>query len=149
MSARKLLRSAQFSVVAAAAVFAAGLVPATASAAPTPAVSSAHKIHKSHKSHKSHKNYTATYRQLLGTVSGPTYLEASVPSAGNYAIEYDITSGVAFFDTYINGTELGYVGGGTGAYLTRSVPLTAGGQLVQVAGPEGSGTANVYIVSTG
>lgn len=143
MSARKLLRSAQFSVVAAATVFAAGLVPATASAAPTPAASSAHKIHKSHKIH------TATYRQLLGTVSGPTYLEASVPSAGNYAVEYDITSGVAFFDTYINGTELGYVGGGTGAYLTRSVTLTAGGQLVQVAGPEGSGTANVYIVSTG
>ncbi len=87
----------------------------------------------------------APYRQLLGRVTETAYLEASVPSAGRYVIEYDV-SGVAIFDTYLNATELGYVGGPTGIYRTHAVPLTAGGQLLEVVGPEGSGTASVYIV---
>jgi hypothetical protein len=86
-------------------------------------------------------------RQLLGHVSGPTFLEASVPAAGRYALQYDI-EGTAAFDTYLNGTELGYVGGPTGTYQTRTVQLPAGGLLVQVAGPEGSGQASVYLVRT-
>lgn len=86
-------------------------------------------------------------RQLLGQVSsGPAYFEASAPSAGVYAIEYEIT-GTAFFDTYVDDkTELGYVGGPAGVYRTRSVSLSAGGHLVNVVGPEGSGTASVYLV---
>ncbi|MDI5962418.1 hypothetical protein [Streptantibioticus silvisoli] len=87
----------------------------------------------------------ALSRQLLGQVSGPTYLEASAPVAGVYAVEYDVT-GNAAFDTYIDGTELGYVGASPGVYQTRSVSLSAGGHLVQVAGPEGSGQASVYLV---
>lgn len=90
------------------------------------------------------------YRQLIGTVSSSTYLEASVPKNGNYAIEYDIVSGTAFFDTYLKGIELGYVGGSAGSVsVTKKLWLRAGGQLVQVAGPEGSGTARVFIVSRG
>ena len=84
------------------------------------------------------------YRQLIGTVSSPQYLEASAPSAGTYTIEYDIT-GTAFFDTYVNNSELGYVGGSSGVYQTRTFSLPAGGVLVQVAGPEGSGQASVYL----
>ena len=87
------------------------------------------------------------YRQLLGTVTTSTYLEASTPRAGTYAIEYDVT-GTAFFDTYVQNTELGYVGGTTGVYLTRPIRLTAGGHLVQAVGPEGSGSARVYLVQT-
>ncbi len=87
------------------------------------------------------------YRQLLGTVTASTYLEASTPTAGTYAIEYDVT-GTAFFDTYVDNTELGYVGGSSGVYLTRPITLSAGGHLVQVVGPEGSGSAQVYIVQT-
>ena len=103
----------------------ASMAPATASAAPA---------------------YGATYRQLIGHVTGPTYLEASTPSAGTYAVEYDVT-GVSYWDTYINGTELGYVGGVAGTYYTRDVSLNGGGQLVQVTGPEGTGEADVYLVS--
>jgi hypothetical protein len=81
-------------------------------------------------------------------VTASTYLEASIPTAARYAIEYDITTAnAAYFDTYLNGTELGYVGGVTGRYVTRAVRLSAGGQLVQVVGPDGSGTADVYIIS--
>ncbi len=91
---------------------------------------------------------TATgYRQLIGEVSQSTYLEASVPGSGSYRLEYDVT-GLAFFDSYVDGTELGYVGGTDGNYLTRPVALSAGGHLVQVVGPEGSGTAQVYLVSS-
>ncbi|MEU3508267.1 hypothetical protein ABZ733_10090 [Streptomyces longwoodensis] len=90
--------------------------------------------------------HTAAFRQLIGHVSGPAYLEASVPASGSYTIEYQIT-GNAAFDTYVNGAELGYVGGSTGTYRTRTVKLPAGGVLVQVAGPEGSGQAAVYLVS--
>ena len=115
------------------------LVPAAASATPghaTPATRAAACHHRVH------------YRQLIGTVTAGTYLEASVPTAGTYAIEYDITTtSAAFFDTYLNGTELGYVGGVTGRYVTRPVQLTAGGQLVQVVGPDGAGTADVYLIS--
>ena len=78
-------------------------------------------------------------------MSSPQFLEASAPSAGTYLIEYDITGNAAFFDTYVNGTELGYVGGSEGTYQTLTFPLAAGGVLVQVAGPEGSGQANVYL----
>ena len=84
------------------------------------------------------------YRQLIGTVSSPGYLEASAPSAGTYTIEYDIT-GTAYFDTYVDNTELGYVGGSSGEYQTSTFPLSACGVLVQVAGPEGSGQADVYL----
>lgn len=86
-------------------------------------------------------------RQLLGWVSsGPAYFEASAQSAGVYAFEYEIT-GNAFFDTYVDDkTELGYVGGPTGVYRTRTLSLSAGGHLVNVVGPEGSGTASVYLV---
>ena len=87
---------------------------------------------------------TACYRQLLGTVSSPQYLEGSAPAAANYTIESDIV-GTGFFDTYINNAELGYVGGPSGVYHTRAFPLAAGGVLVQVAGPEGSATARVYL----
>lgn len=86
----------------------------------------------------------AAYRQLIGQVSRPTYLEASTPAAGKYRIEYEIT-GTAYFDTYVDGIELGYVGGPTGTYRTRSLRLSAGGHLVQVVGPEGSGSAKVYL----
>ncbi len=86
-----------------------------------------------------------SFRQLLGYVDGPASFEASTPTAGSYVIEYTVT-GTAFFDTYVNGTELGYVGGPTGTYRTRMLPLSAGGQLVHVAGPEGAGTASVYLV---
>ena len=82
---------------------------------------------------------------MIGQTGGPTYLEASVPVTGTYLLEYEIT-GVAFFDTYVDGTELGYVGGAGGTYQTRALPLSAGGHLVQVAGPEGSGTARIYLV---
>ncbi len=86
-------------------------------------------------------------RQLLGQVtgSGPTYLEASAHTAGTYAIEYDI-KGTAFYDTYVDDIGLGYVGGGTGIYRTRSLTLSAGGHLVSVPGVEGSATASVYLV---
>ncbi|MFB9465572.1 hypothetical protein [Streptomyces cinereospinus] len=86
-------------------------------------------------------------RQLLGQVagSGPTYLEASAHTAGIYAVEYDI-KGTAFYDTYVNDVELGYVGGGTGIYRTRPVSLSAGGHLVKIPGVEGSATASVYLV---
>lgn len=128
---------------AAAALFAVGVFPATASA--TPRASHATKCERAHQAKTCDQTQ---YRQLLGTVTDSTYLEASVPTAGSYAIEYDVTApNAAFFDTYVNGTELGYVGGATGTYVTRAVQLPAGGQLVQVVGPEGSGTADVYIVS--
>ncbi len=89
---------------------------------------------------------TPPIRQLIGTVSGPTDLEVGVPGSGTYAIEYDVT-GTAFFDTYVDGTELGYVGGSDGAYQTRPVQLSSSGHLVDVSGPEGSGTADVYLVA--
>ncbi len=133
-----LLLSLRLSVAAtAAAVLGLGLLAAGANAA-TPAASVVT---------ASASPQAAPYRQLLGTVTASTYLEASVPRAGKYAIEYDITANAAFFDTYVDGTELGYVGGSTGTYLTRAVQLSASGHLVQVAGPEGVGTANVYLVA--
>jgi hypothetical protein len=89
----------------------------------------------------------AGYRQLIGQVSGPAFLEASVPAAGDYALEFDV-SGLAFFDAYVNGVETGYAGGPDGDYQTRPLPLSAGGVLVQVTGPEGTGTAAVYLVQT-
>ncbi len=104
----------------------AGIAPPAAFAAPVP---------------------VAGYRQLIGEVSGPTYLEASVPAEGRYALEFDVT-GVAMFDAYVNGVETGYVGGPDGVYQTKSLQLTAGGQLVEVVGPEGTGSATVYVVQT-
>ncbi|HEV2636408.1 MAG TPA: hypothetical protein VGX23_14755 [Actinocrinis sp.] len=122
---------AQAAVLAGAPVLALGFA-ATANAASTPAAPGSAHAPK------------ACSRQLIGTVSSPEYLEASAPAAGKYTVEYDVT-GTAYFDTYVNGTELGYVGGGTGTYHTRSFSLSAGGVLVQVAGPEGSGQAKVYL----
>ncbi len=112
----------------------------TAMVALTPGTGSASALTGIHPAQ--HQN--GCYRQLIGTVSSPGYLEASAPSAGTYSIEYDIT-GSAYFDTYVNNTELGYVGGSTGIYHTRTFSLSAGGVLVQVAGPEGSGKASVYL----
>lgn len=123
-------------VSAAAALLVMGFVPATAAAATT--VTAAEST-----------TQNTSYRQLIGTASAPTYLEASVPTAGNYAIEYEVTTkSAAYFDTYVNGVRLGYVGGVTGTYRTRSIQLPAGGQLVRVTGPSGIGSAKVYIVST-
>jgi hypothetical protein len=87
-------------------------------------------------------------QHLLPLPRGTDHHRQHDRGAGTYAIEYDLTANAAFFDTYVDGTELGYIGGATGTYLTRSVQLSSGGHLVQVAGPEGSGTANVYIVAT-
>jgi len=136
----RLRRGATGAVVSAAgALLTMGLVPAAASATPTLAAPATRATACHHHAH---------YRQLIGTVTAGTYLEASVPTAGTYAIEYDITTtSAAFFDTYLNGTELGYVGGITGRYVTSTVQLTAGGQLVQVGGPDGAGTADVYLIS--
>lgn len=93
----------------------------------------------------------SAYRQLVGTVSGPALFESSVPVNGTYAFEYAVTDGIfAAFDTYVDGVELGYTGGVPGGvYRSRAVALNAGGHLVQIAGPEGSGTAKVYIVQVG
>ena len=86
------------------------------------------------------------YRQLLGTITTkPVIFEASVPVRGTYLFEYEVT-GLAYFDTYVDGTELGYVGGSTGTYQTRTVQLSAGGHLVDAVGPHGNGTARIYIV---
>jgi len=140
MGHRRLRRSATGAVLsAAAALLAVGVAPAAASAAPTPAVPAVHATSCHHQVH---------YRQLIGTVTASIYLEASVPTAGTYAVEYDTTTtDAAYFDTYLNATELGYVGGVTGTYVTRAVQLSAGGQLVQVVGPDGVGSAQVYLVS--
>lgn len=91
-------------------------------------------------------HHAMAQRQFLGTVSasGPGYLKASAPADGTYAIEYVTSGGVSYWDTYVDGTELGYVGGVPGTYQTKTITLKAGGHLVQVAGPEGSGTAKVY-----
>ncbi|WP_146073661.1 hypothetical protein [Amycolatopsis sp. CA-126428] len=84
-------------------------------------------------------------RQLIGQVTGSTYFEVSPPAAGAYAFEYKL-EGTAFFDTYVDEVELGYVGGSAGVHRTRPLSLTAGGHVVHVAGPEGAGTALVYLV---
>jgi hypothetical protein len=88
----------------------------------------------------------ASYRHYLGTTSAPVSFRTSVPRAGRYALQYSI-SGTAFFDTYVGDRELGYVGGPSGTYTTTSVWLRAGRHVVQVVGPEGSGSARVYLVS--
>ncbi len=85
-------------------------------------------------------------RQLLGTISsGTEYYEASAHVSGTYVIEYEVT-GVAFFGTYVDEEELGYVGGPTGTYRTREFPLSEGGHLVQAVGPEGYGEARIHLV---
>jgi len=133
-------------VSAAGALLTLGLGSAAANA--TPAVHATPSVHAAAATRAGGCHHRAHYRQLIGTVTAGTYLEASVPTAGAYAIEYDITTTTAaYFDTYVNGTELGYVGGVTGRYRTRPVQLTAGGQLVQVVGPDGAGTADVHLVS--
>ncbi len=143
----RLRRAATGAVVSAAgALLTVGLVPAAASA--TPAVHATRSGHAARATRAAGCHHRAQYRQLIGTVTAGTYLEASVPTAGTYAIEYDITTtSAASFDTYLNGVELGYVGGVTGRYRTRTVQLTAGGQLVQVVGPDGTGTGDVYLIS--
>lgn len=94
---------------------------------------------------------TAPYRQLVGRVSGPKLFESSVPVNGTYAFEYVVLDGVfAAYDTYVDDRlpGLGYTGGVPGGpYRTvQTVQLSAGGHLVKVVGPEGSGSADVYIV---
>ncbi len=143
----RLRRAATGAVVSAAgALLTVGLIPAAANATPTsPATRSVHATPATRAAACHHRVH---YRQLIGTVTAGTYLEASVPTAGTYAIEYDITTtSAAYFDTYLNSSELGYVGGVTGRYVTGTVQLTAGGQLVQVVGPDGAGSADVYLIS--
>ncbi|HEX7307911.1 hypothetical protein [Lentzea sp.] len=84
-------------------------------------------------------------RQLLGTVTGVHDFDATAPSAGSYAVEYEV-AGVSYWNTYVDGVELGYVGGAAGTYRTRVLTLTAGCHLVRVTGPEGWGSAKVYLV---
>ena len=135
MNTRKMTQAAAFSLLLGAAVSVAGVVPVAAAA---PSSSETAQIQAATAANP-------LSRQLLGQVSGPADFEASAQTAGVYAIEYEIT-GNAFFDTYVDNTELGYVGGSTGTYRTGSQSLSAGGHLVHVAGPEGSGTASVYLV---
>jgi len=145
----RLRRAATGAVVSAGgALLTLGLGSAAANATPGPAVHAPRSVYAARATPAAACHHCVHYRQLIGTVTASTYLEASVPTAGTYAIEYDITTtSAAFFDTYLNGTELGYVGGVTGRYVTRTVQLTAGGQLVQVGGPDGVGTADVYLIS--
>ncbi len=98
--------------------------------------------------HEQRKSEPTFQRTFLGTVTGSRFLEAPAYTDGTYVFEYVVT-GVGFFDTYVNGVELGYVGGSSGTYQTKPVVLRAGGQLVQVVGPEGSATADLYIVRVG
>jgi hypothetical protein len=85
-------------------------------------------------------------RQLIGQVSdGPAYFEASAHVSGTYVIEYEVT-GLAFFNTYVDEVELGYVGGPDGTYQTRPFALSEGGHLVHAVGPHGIGQAKVYLI---
>ena len=87
------------------------------------------------------------FRQLIGHVVASGYFEASVPVAGNYAIEYDVTKGIVYYNTLIDGVGLGSAGGPAGTTNhTAATPLTAGGHLVNVAGGEGTGEADLYLV---
>ncbi len=136
VSLRRMGRIAIISLALASAVSLAGTAPMAAAAG-----AAAGSVAKSEPG----PDAPAAGRQLLGQVSGSAYFEASLPAAGDYAIEYDITA-TAFFDTYVDEAELGYVGGPAGVYRTRSLTLTKGGHLVHVVGPEGSGMASVYLV---
>lgn len=49
-----------------------------------------------------------------------------MPKNGSYAIDYDIVNGTAFFDTFLNGAELGYVGGLRARNFTKALYLRAG-----------------------
>ena len=130
----KFPNSARLLTGSVAAVMTLGLVPAPASAAVDTSTPGAANVVR-----------TAEFRQLIGDVSTSTYFEVGVPGAGTYVLEYEIT-GVAFFDTYVDGIELGYVGGAGGSYRTRPIELSASGHLVQAVGPDGSGSARVYLV---
>ncbi|GAB7044467.1 MULTISPECIES: hypothetical protein [Catenuloplanes] len=86
-----------------------------------------------------------TYRQFLGEVTTPTSYPANVPHAGSYVFEYEV-QGLAYFNTYVDDLELGYVGGVAGTYRTPAVRLEAGERRVRAVGPHGPGTAKVYLV---
>ncbi|WP_328608663.1 hypothetical protein OG943_05935 [Amycolatopsis sp. NBC_00345] len=87
------------------------------------------------------------FRQLIGHVVASGYFEASAPVAGSYAIEYDVTKGIVYYDTLVDEVGLGSVGGPAGTTnRTQPTPLTAGGHLVNVAGGEGAGEADLYLV---
>ncbi len=131
MTSAKMSRMTVASLVLATAASLAGVAPVAAAAGASGTVAGAVSA--------------PTGRQLLGQVSGPAYFEASPPAAGSYAVEYEIT-GSGFFDTYVDEVELSYVGGPAGIYRTRALSLSEGGHLVHVVGPEGSGTASVYLV---
>ncbi|WNV82993.1 hypothetical protein [Umezawaea sp. Da 62-37] len=83
-------------------------------------------------------------RQLLGTTSNSATYTPTVAASGTYVMEYEV-DGVSFYNTAIDGKELGYVGGSSGTYSTRSFELTAGTHTVKVIGPEGYGTVKVYL----
>lgn len=87
---------------------------------------------------------SAHHRIHLGEVTRPTDFEVSTRT-GRYVFAYAVT-GVCYFDTYVNGVELGYVGGPTGVYRTREVELKAGVQRVAAVGPHGSCQADLYLI---
>ncbi|HEY2059156.1 MAG TPA: hypothetical protein VGH57_12375 [Amycolatopsis sp.] len=136
MNARKIGRKTAVAVICGVAVSAAlGVSAGSASAAPQ--VTGAH----------SSVAAKPQFRQLIGHVIASGYFEASAPVAGNYAIEYDVTKGIVYYDTLIDGVGLGSAGGPAGtANHTAATPLTAGGHLVNVAGGEGTGEADLYLV---
>jgi hypothetical protein len=87
------------------------------------------------------------FRQLVGHVSASGYFECSAPVSGSYAIEYDVTKGIVYYDTLVGDVALGSAGGPAGgAYRTAAMPLAAGGYLLNVAGAEGTGEADIYLV---
>ncbi|WP_410589362.1 hypothetical protein [Amycolatopsis sp. lyj-23] len=135
MNVRKLGKTAQASLVLGVAISAACVAPTAAGATVLDSVAQV----------QSKVVEASPARQLLGWVSSDAYFEASAPAAGVFALEYDL-EGTAFFDTYVDDVELGYVGGSAGVHRTRPLSLTAGGHVVHVVGPEGSGTASVYLI---
>jgi hypothetical protein len=139
MNARKLGRKTAVAVICGVAVSVVlGASAGTAGAAQAPArVAGAHGPLAS----------KPLFRQLIGHVVASGYFEASAPVAGNYAIEYDVTKGIVYYDTLVDEVGLGSAGGPAGTTNhTAATPLTAGGHLVNVAGGEGTGEADLYLV---
>ena len=136
MNARKIGKKTAVAVICGVAVSAALSVPAGAASA-SPQVTGAYGSIAA----------KPQFRQLIGHVVARGYFEASTPVAGSYAIEYDVTKGTVFYDTLIDEGELGYAGGPAGTTNdTAATSLTAGGHLVNVAGGEGTGEADLYLV---
>jgi hypothetical protein len=87
-----------------------------------------------------------TNRRYLGDVTRPTTFELTA-DAGTYVVEYDVTQGVVFYGTEVDGQPVGlWVGGPTGTYRTVEFSLTAGVHTIRSKGPEGSGNVSVFLV---